>query len=65
MDYNNRDQLYEQAQKSSKKFKGDQVNPSSINSETIRFDPTFLSQHEEALGAAGYIPYSKNSIKVK
>ena len=59
MDYNNQDQLYEQAQKPLKKFEGDQVNPSSNNSETSRFDPHFLSQHEEALAAAGYIPHSK------
>ena len=66
MDYNNRDQLYEQEQKSLKKFKGDQVNPNSNNSETITFDPTFLSQPEEALAPAGYIPHSKfNKSKIK
>ena len=66
MDYNNRDQIYDQAKKSLRKFKGDQVNPISKNSETIKFDPTFLSQHEEALAAAGYIPHSKfNKSKIK
>ena len=66
MNYNNRDQLYEQAHKSLKKFKGDQVNPSSNNSDTIIFDLTFLSQHEEVLAAAGYIPQSKfNKSKIK
>ena len=59
MDYNKQDQLHEQAQKSLKKLKGDQLNPSSNNSQKIRFDPTFWSQREEALAAAGYIPYSK------
>ena len=66
MDYNNRDWLYDQAKKSLRKFKGDQVKPISKNSETIKFDPTFLSQHEEALAAAGYIPHSKfNKSKIK
>ena len=66
MDYNNRDQLYDQAKKSLRKFKGDQVNPLSKNSETIKFNPTFLSQYEEALAAAGYIPHSKfNKSKMK
>ena len=66
MDYNNRDQLYDQAKQSLRKFKGDQVNPISKNSETIKFDPTFLSQHEEALAAAGYISHSKfNKSKIK
>ena len=59
MDYNNRDQLYDQAKQSLRKFKGDQVNPISKNSETIKFDPTFLSQHKETLAAARYIPHSK------
>ena len=59
MNYNIRDQLHEQAQKSLKRSKGDQVNRSSNNSEIIRFDPTFLSQHGEALAASGYIPHSK------
>ena len=59
MDYNNRDQLYEKAKKSLRKFKGDQVNPIYKNSETNKFHPTFLLQHEEALAAAGYIPHSK------
>ena len=59
MNLNNRDQLYEQAQKQSKKFKQGQVNPGSNNSKT------FLSQ-EEALAAAGYIPHSKfNKSKIK
>ena len=32
----------------------------------IGFYPTFLSEHEEALAAAGYIPYSKfNKSKIK
>ena len=66
MDYNNRDQLYDQAKKSLRKFKGDQVKPVSKNSETIKFDPTFLLQHEETLAAAGYIPHSKfNKSKIK
>ena len=54
MDYNNRDQLYEQTQKSLKKFKGDLVNPSSNNSETAGFDPFFSLQHEDALVPAKY-----------
>ena len=66
IDFNNRDQLYDQAKKSLRKFKGDQVNPISKNSETIKFDPTFLLQREEALAAAGYIPHSKfHKSKIK
>ena len=65
MDYNNIDQLFDQAKKSLRKFNGDQVNPISKNSETIKFDPTFLSQHEEALAAAGYIPHSKFNKRSK
>ena len=50
MDYEERDTLYEQAKRSLKKFKGDE-----IKSENIKFEPAFLAENEEALMAAGYV----------
>ena len=44
------------AQKSLNKFQGDQVNPTPNWSSSIKFEPAFLSQHKEALAAAGYTP---------
>ena len=49
------------AQKSLNKFKGDQVNPTPNLSPSTKFDPAFLSQHKEALAAAGYTPQSKST----
>lgn len=45
------------------KFKGEQFNPSSDLSHSIKFDAAFLSQHKEALAAAGYIPQSNQNLQ--
>ena len=50
MDYENRETLYEQAKRSLKKFKGDEVKTNT----SIKFEPAFLAENEEALLAAGY-----------
>lgn len=56
MDYENRDTLYEQAKRSLKKFNGDEVK--SANS--VRLEPAFLAENEEALLAAGYVKKGYN-----
>lgn len=52
MNYENKITLYEEAKKSLKKFKGDS---DSSSSNSIRLEPAYLAQNEEALLAAGYI----------
>ena len=65
MDYSKKDTLYEQAKLSLKKFKGD--GPSSAGCDSakskpsIKLEPAFLAEHEEALVAAGYVHQSKFS----
>lgn len=56
MDYSKKDELYQQAKTSLRKFKGDQayVGGVSDGGVAIKLEPTFLAQHEEALFAAGY-----------
>ena len=59
LNYTDKATLFEQAKKSLKKFKGDQLSTASKDgagstSEEIKFEPSFLIQHEEALLAAGY-----------
>ena len=54
MNYDNKKTLYEEAKKSLKKFKGD-TESSSTSSETIKLEPTFLVDNDEALLTAGYI----------
>ena len=53
MNYDNKKTLYEEAQKSLKKFKGDRESNSS--SGAFKLEPTFLAENEEALLAAGYV----------
>ena len=60
LDYTDKTTLYEQSQKSLKKFKGDQVSTSKKNAAdgttSIKvIDDAFLAQHDEALMAAGYV----------
>ena len=57
MDYSQKATLYEQAQKSLKKFKSGAA--SEQPSGAIRLEPAFLAENEEALMAAGY--YRKSS----
>ena len=56
MDYSRKDELYEQAQISLKKFKGDQAHAGASSSESIaiKLEPAFLAENEEALLSAGY-----------
>ena len=57
MNYEKKDELYEQARTSLRKFKGDQAYVGGASAESgvaIKFEPTFLAQHEEALYTAGY-----------
>ena len=57
MDFSKKDELYEQAQTSLRKFKGDQayVGGSSTECNTpIKLEPAFFVDNEEALFAAGY-----------
>ena len=53
MNYENRKTLYEEAKKSLKKFKGNDIGSSS-NQASIKLEPAFLAANEEALLAAGY-----------
>ena len=56
MDYTKKGELYEQAQKSLQKFKGDQAHAGASASENIaiKLEPVFLAENEEALLSAGY-----------
>jgi len=53
MNFDNRKTLYEEAKKSLKKFKGNDIGLSS-NLASIKLEPAFLAANEEALLAAGY-----------
>ena len=55
MNYGEKETLYEEAKKSLKKFKGDIVEGSVSLGSSIKFEPAFLAEHEEALLAAGYV----------
>lgn len=55
MNYDKKSTLYEQARKSLRKFKGDSGGNSSSTTAAIKLEPAFLSEHEEALWAAGYV----------
>ncbi|CAC5372113.1 unnamed protein product [Mytilus coruscus] len=53
MNYENKLILYEEAKRSLKKFKGEGGRVKDI-SQSIKIEPTFLAENEEALWAAGY-----------
>lgn len=56
MNYENKDTLYDEAKKSLKKFKGEVTEGAAHGSTpSIKLEPTFLAQNEEALLAAGYV----------
>ena len=55
MNYSNKETLYDEAKQSLKKFKGDIAEGSTNSSTSIKLEPAFLAEHEEALLAAGYI----------
>ena len=57
MDFTKKEELYEQAKTSLRKFKGDQAYVGGYSNESnvaIKLEPTFLAENEEALFAAGY-----------
>ena len=57
MNFEKKDELYEQAKKSLKKFKGDQAYVGGCSNESsvaIKLEPSFLAENETALFAAGY-----------
>lgn len=60
MNYENKQTLYEEAKKSLKKFKGDIAEGKSQSSPSIKLEPAFLAENEEALLAAGYIKQSRS-----
>ena len=59
MIYSNRATLYDEAKQSLKKFKGDIAEGSANSSSSIKLEPAFLAEHEEALLAAGYIKQNR------
>lgn len=60
MDYENRDGLYEQAQKSLKKFKGD-VTKSDSQKESIMLEPTYVAEEDdEVLWTSGQYKFNGN-----
>jgi hypothetical protein len=62
MNFENRVTLYDEAKKSLKKFKGETCGNAHTTSPSIKLEPAFLAENEEALMAAGYarIPVKGN-----
>ncbi|CAG2239162.1 unnamed protein product [Mytilus edulis] len=54
MNYENKMTLYEEAKRSLKKFKGEGGQVKGV-AQSIKLEPTFLAENEEALWAAGYV----------
>lgn len=54
MNYQNKATLYDEAKSSLKKFKGEGGDAKSEGA-SIKLEPTFLAENEEALWAAGYV----------
>ena len=56
MDYNKKEELYDQAKKSLLKFKGEQGGGGEASAvSSIKLEPVFLANQEEALWNAGYV----------
>ena len=55
MNYKNKSTLYEEAKQSLKKFKGDISGGSASLGSSVKLEPAFLAENEEALLAAGYV----------
>ena len=55
MNYDEANTLYEQAKKSLKKYKGDQVATKNTINTVTKLDAAYLAENEEVLLAAGYI----------
>ena len=65
MNYANKETLYEEAKQSLKKFKGGVVEVSASLGPSIKLEPTFLAENEEALLAAGYVKQGQGKRSVK
>ena len=61
MNYANRETLYEEAKQSLKKFKGDITEGSISTAASVKLEPAFLAENEEALLAAGY--YKQGTVE--
>ena len=62
MNYENKATLYEEAMKSLKKFMGEGGH-TQCNNRSIKREPAFLTENEEALLAAGYVRRGGNNGK--
>lgn len=63
MNFENKETLYEEAKKSLKKFKGETCEGhSSSTPMSIKLEPAFLAENEEALMAAGYARMRNNKF---
>ena len=65
MNYSNKETLYEEAKQSLKKFKGGVTEVSASLGPSIKLEPTFLAENEEALLAAGYVKQGQGKRSVK
>ena len=65
MNYANKQTLYEEAKQSLKKFKGDIAEGSASMRSSIKLEPAFLAQNEEALLAAGSVKQGQNNRTAK
>ena len=65
MNYANKETLHEEAKQSLKKFKGGVTEVSASLGPSIKLEPTFLAENEEALLAAGYIKQGQGKRSVK
>ena len=59
MNYDKKSTLYEEAKASFKKFKGDE-SAQRVKS-SIKLEPAYLAENEEALLAAGYVKFKLNT----
>ena len=55
MNYDETNTLYEQTEKSLKKYKGDQAATKTSTNTAVKLDAAYLVENEEVLLAAGYI----------
>ena len=65
MNYANRETLYEEAKQSLKKFKGDITEGSKSTAASVKLEPAFLAENEEALLAAGYYKQGQGKRSVR
>ena len=64
VDFNKKDELYSQMQAALRKFHGEQVGFSGgLSAPSIKLEPTFFLENEEALLAAGYVKRGSTSMR--